>query len=72
MDFQRYESYYLKARHTELLQAATKLHLTRRNPTCPPKVWSWFLNRLGDALIRLGKKFKCESQRCVEFSQGQA
>jgi len=72
MDFRMYETGYLKARHAELLQEATRLQTTRRNPTCPPKFWSWFLYRLGDTLIRLGKKVKCESQQCVELSQGQA
>jgi hypothetical protein len=69
MQLLRYELDFQKARHADILRASTALNIYRQNSACPPRFWSWFLNSLGDSLIGMGKKVKCESQRCVEYSQ---
>ena len=58
-----------KAYQSELLRSAVRWQLPQRNSHYLPKLWGRFLSLLGEALIALGERIKCEGG-CAEFSQG--
>jgi len=67
--------YFGKAYQDELLREGRKSQSVIRNTASNDKLMDRYLNSLGDILIAMGEKIKCQTQPqppCAELSRGRA
>ena len=59
---------FAKAYQADLLRSVIRERISAQNSPLRLSLWAIFLNRLGDTLIDLGERVKCQGKSCVELS----